>query len=299
MENKNEVRIELLLAEYNDMERLDYGMEFPVAAFVKMGPEETSLFIETLLKYTCPKCSEWEETKRILEDRKEEIYKFLNREKSYFSFRDLDYSLKNIPLIDAEDSLNPELKIPEVDLLVTDLYDTDQAYGKDLAPAGRVENIVSIPLITDTNWPGISINNYMPFIIKDKKLFMFDWEGKPCGGPFKDVVPLMGGYYGLEDDLGKKYIMDYNGKKLIEEDVDAFDVSMLCCDDEITEIFGLYSKNGKWGYFTLTGEVSKAIYDEITSVSLGEDGEYWAYVRIGDKDGIATASIDFQPHIPD
>ena len=71
MENKDEVRIDLLLAESNDIEKLDYGMEFPVAAFLKIGPEDVDFFIETLLKYIVPHWSERGIIKKELMDQKE------------------------------------------------------------------------------------------------------------------------------------------------------------------------------------------------------------------------------------
>ena len=60
-------------------------------------------------------------------------------------------------------------------------------------------------------------------------------------------------------------------------------------------MFGLYSKNGKWGFFTLRGDISKAIYDNIDGVEIKEDGKYMAYVSIGDRNGYATPDVDFEP----
>ena len=78
MEKKDEVRIDLLLAESNDIEKGCYRMEFPVVAFTKITPDEVDFFIDTLLKYICQEWTEWEDTKKSLENLKEEIKKFLN-----------------------------------------------------------------------------------------------------------------------------------------------------------------------------------------------------------------------------
>lgn len=120
MIEKDEVRIDLLLAESNDCEKGYVGMEFPVAAFLKIGPEDADFFIETLLKYICQEWTEWEDTRKCLENLKEEIKKFLKREIFYFTFRDLDYSLKNIPLVSPEASLDPERLLPYIDLKCSD-----------------------------------------------------------------------------------------------------------------------------------------------------------------------------------
>lgn len=159
------------------------------------------------------------------------------------------------------------------------------------------DSVASFPLVTKSNWPGLSINEYMPFTIKGHRLYMFDWDGNICCGPYLNAKHILGEYYGVETEDRKKYIVDIHGKKLIEEEVDEYDISISYCDDEIAEIYGLFSKNGKWGFFTLGGDISKPIYDNIISVQIGEDGKYCAFVSIGNQDGFATPDIDFEPQI--
>ena len=296
MENKDEVRIDLLLAESNDIEKGCYRMEFPVVAFTKITPDEVDFFIDTLLKYICQEWTEWEDTKKSLENLKEEIKKFLNREKWYFTYGEYDYSLKTIPLKEPVSSLRKDRRYPYIDLLATiDSWHTNIAYGEGKAPLNDLEDIDSIPLVMPGNWPGLSINEYMPFTIKDNRLYMFDWDGNPCGGPYMNAKHLLGEYYAAETEDGKKFIVDLNGKIFID-DVDEYDVSISYdMDDNIDEIYGLYSKNGKWGFFTPGGDVSKPLYDNIITVQVGEDGKYWAFVSVGDQDGYATYDKDFEP----
>ena len=300
MENKDEVRIDLLLAESNDIEKGDVGMEFPVAAFLKIGPEDVDFFIETLLKYICQEWSEWKDTRKSLEILKEDIKKFLNREKYYFTFRDLDYSLKNIPLISPEVSLDPKRHFPYIDIKCSDEYITDKAFGEGQIPNLFVikemydDSVASIPLVTKSNWPGLSINGYMPFTIKDNKLYMFDCDGNICGGPYVNAKHLLGHYYGVESEDGKKNIVDLNGKILID-DVDEYNEEVYTDGFGEIELFGLYSKNGKLGFFTQRGNIGKAIYDDKESIQIREDGKFWAYGSTGDQNGYSTPAVDFEP----
>ena len=156
------------------------------------------------------------------------------------------------------------------------------------------DSVESVPLVTKSNWPGLSIRQYMPFTIKDNKLYMFDWDGKPCGGPYIDVMKIME-YFGVTEENGKKYIVDLNGKLYID-DVDEYDIQIYTDGfDEIVSIYGLYSKNGKWGFFTLRGDVSQAIYDSIDDVQYTENCSYRAVIRIDEKWGWTTPGVDFEP----
>ena len=124
---------------------------------------------------------------------------------------------------------------------------------------------------------------------------MFDWDGNPCGGPYRDILHIMKSYYGVTDETGKKSIIDFYGKIFID-DIDGYDEVVYTDDlEKIVEMFGLYSKNGKWGFFTPGGDVSKPLYDNIDSVEIKEDGNYMAYVSIGDRYGYATPDVDFEP----
>ena len=111
---------------------------------------------------------------------------------------------------------------------------------------------------------GLSLKRYLPFTVKYGKAFMYDFEGKPCGGPFEDVEPHSGLLFFVAESKGKKYFVDFMGNRLTGENI-----FFNSADDYNGYI--IFRKNDKWGFIHVDSHtVSPVEYDDIEPVELAE-----------------------------
>ena len=121
-----------------------------------------------------------------------------------------------------------------------------------------------IPLVKKDRPLGLSLKRYMPFTVKDGKAYMYDMEGKPCGGPFEYVEPHSGLLYFVAESKEKKYIVDFIGQRLTGENIE-----FNSADDYNGYI--LFQENGKFGFIHSESRmVSPVEFDDIEPIELAE-----------------------------
>ena len=134
-----------------------------------------------------------------------------------------------------------------------------------------------IPLVKIDRPLGLSLKRYLPFTVKDGKAYMYDFEGKPCGGPFEYVEPHSGLLFFVAESKDKKYFVDFMGNRLTGENI-----FFNSADDYNGYI--IFGKNDKWGFIHVDSHtVSPVEYDDIEPVELAEaikvkKGEEWGYL---------------------
>ena len=145
---------------------------------------------------------------------------------------------------------------------------------------GREIPSLCVPLVRDGSWPGLAFGISMPFIVKDKKLHMFDKEGNSCGDPLDAALPLIGGYYLVEISDSDSFIVNREGIKVSESGVDVYSPCNGYC---------VFEKDGKYGFITEWGEMCEPKFDEIDIIEMGESVK----VKLGDQWGYVTTDNEF------
>lgn len=299
MEKDNIETAFLLLLNSDDYEN-SYGEsiiyeDYPAAAFTKKALESVDVFIETILKTFQFSGAEWIKNKKILEDRKEEIIDFLKKgidERNFFYYNDITFNLKEANGKPIKDNLKNKSLFPYFSLNYTS--DNNEVAS---------EEKYCIPFIEENNWPGLSFSKFMPFKVKDDRLYLIDKNGTISGCPYVDAINIMGVCFIVEDEAGKKYIIDIKGKKLFKDSIDDFVVTenieyeygVESSDIKSKDAYCIFSNNNKLGFITMRGDIYEPEYDDIEYISYEEDGSVYAYVRKGGKYGYVNSEGKFEP----
>lgn len=269
--------------------------DYPAAAFTKKALESVDVFIETILKTFQFSGAEWIKNKKVLESRKEEIIEFIEKhtdKENIFTYNDFTFSLKEADIKLIEDNLQDESLLPYVRITNKSNLNKNTSDEKDC-----------IPLIKENNWPGLSFTKFMPFKVKDARLYLIDKNGTNLGGPYVDAINIMGVCFIVEDESGKKYIIDKKGEKLFKDSIDDFSLTEnVEYEHEIKnsyiksiEAYCIFYKNDKQGFITMKGDTYEPEYDDIENISYEEDGRVYACVRKGGKYGYVNSEGKFEP----
>ena len=308
MEKENQVYI---LTSETDWRDSDYEMVVPNAVFVERGTQIMELFIETLLKLS-NNIYKWEENRKSLETRKDEIIQFLEGKRRDFIFDERLYNIR--PSIykkgrkETLDINKEDARFPIVYVEYFDEFYLENVYDEDTKITGPCCEFTWIPVIKDGTWPGLSLNFIFPFTIKDKKFYMFNKIGKFCGGPFKDVSRISGQYCFVEEESGKTYIVDLNGVKITEEGIKMVKrreendekYQYECVTDEDRNCFysviNVFEKDRKYGFLSTGGIYCEAKFDDFEEY-FNSDGNI--PVKIGDQWGYITHEKEFFAEVQD
>lgn len=280
MKKENKKQIDLLVSSYEGKtERSAEKETNVVAAFPEKGEAIIPEFMDALMKLSSCGYSEWEETRAMLAERKEEIRSFLSGENEEFVFEDKTYTFLTIPYEpDESDEDKEEDRYPFVYVKFDDSeYKPEIAY-ESLAKGKEIPSLC-VPVIKEGSWPGLSLGISMPFTVKDKMLQMFDREGNPCGEPVKSALPLTGGFYLVNISRSDCFIVNREGIKVSERGVKVYEPSNGYC---------VFEKDGKYGFITEWDEICEPKFDEIDAIDLGAAvrvklGDQWGYVRVDNE----------------
>lgn len=230
-------------------------------------------FIDALMKLSSCKYSDWEATRDNLVDRKKEIMSFLSGETQEFVFDGKTYSFIEISYEPEESEINREDKFPYVYVKFDENGDIPEIAYESLEKGREIPSLC-VPVVREGSWPGLAFEISMPFTIKDKKLHMFDREGKPCGKPVDSAFPLIGGYYLVNVSDRGSFIVNREGTKVSEEGVKIYGPANGYC---------VFAKDGKYGFVTEWGDICDPKFDEIDAIDMGapisvRSGEEWGFV---------------------
>lgn len=187
-----------------------------------------------------------------------EILEAVEGKRDHFILKDVVYTLREKDLDADLVTCRTMSPLKSGDILFVK-YDVDRKETGVYSVVSRQESAACVPFYRDDRSGRITLDHYMPFIVKGSEGYLTDASGAEVAGPFKYAWPVGGGFFVTATSESQLDIMSSDGEVKIDG------ITKFAQNNRYLE----FEKDGKYGFLEFCSGVVSPLFDLI-EIDLGE-----------------------------